>query len=759
MSTLAPPRPSEAPSPVEMAPRLAPRPRARFNPLVFLALLTPPEGWLAIIGFAAAAEGLAVSISRAGWQPGLTGLPWLAGLAVALSYLFSRGGRSSWIYWPLGLVIGPMAAVRLPAAAFLPVNMGWRDQMVTLTARLVDWINHGLQGRIIQDDVLISFAIAVFLFLWIYVCYLPAVRVRLAWIGSGLLAAPLFANVLFKPSTGGRWLALWAAGSLLMILAASVRRRERFYARLGFFSWRQGSRLSLAGGVAMAGVTTLAFSMAPGVPFSQALNDLYQKLNGPIGNARSAYDQMGVPRQVDLAEVRQDSFTPLLKFLGPFRPGTELVMKVRTDKSRYQQGIVFDEYSHIGWTNSRFDRFDQNNSSEFNTFTALTQTAKDKDREQVAEDVIQVKPVGALLFAPPQPLGASVQLKGDGWGDLRATSVVQPNQLYNSAALESTAAAESLAAASGAAPTDLRLAFTQLPPDMPSRLRDLAVQVTAGKTSAFDKAVALESYVRTLPFDTEIPAPPEGRDGVDWYLFDMRRGYSDYDSSAMAVLLRELNIPARVVSGYAPGQLNEDGWYYITQKDAHTWTQAYFPGYGWIDFEPSPDLPPFPRRSLTQENQPGGAEPTVQPSASPTPANGGQAIPTPIGGGGSSQPNNPPVKFPWWLLVLAAAGGGAIWYIRRILQGSPGASLAYMRVALAGTLLGLRPHSWQTPQEYGRQLQARRRFHAGSTETITSLYSAHRYSAAGLDTEANVRAWLAWQQLKRRLLPFGKRRS
>src|SRR5713226_150785 len=224
-------------------------------------------------------------------------------------------------------------------------------------------------------------------------------------------------------------------------------------------------------------------------------------------------------------------------------------MKIRSDRARYEQGLVFDHYDHDGWTNTRFNQF-QNNTNEFSTLTAAQETSRDRDRKQIAEDIIAVRPAGALVFAAPQPLGASLRLRGDGFGSLRATQEIQPNQLYTAAALESLATAEALASANGPIPSAVAQPFLQLPPDMPPRIKQLAEQQTAGRTTAFDKAVALETFLRTFPFDTETPPPPEGRDGVDWFLFELRRGYCDYNSSAMAVMLRTLGIPARVAAGY-----------------------------------------------------------------------------------------------------------------------------------------------------------------------------------------------------------------
>ncbi len=148
------------------------------------------------------------------------------------------------------------------------------------------------------------------------------------------------------------------------------------------------------------------------------------------------------------------------------------------------------------------------NSSEFSTLTATRDTAHDRDRIRVTEEIIQVAPKGALLFAAPQPFGADVRLKGDGFGNLRATSVIQPNQRYTSVSLESTATADALAAASGPIPQDIRTTYLQLPGDLPSRIKQLADQQTAGRSSPFLKAAALEAYLRDDSLRSGNPATP-----------------------------------------------------------------------------------------------------------------------------------------------------------------------------------------------------------------------------------------------------------
>ncbi|MCB9150587.1 MAG: transglutaminase domain-containing protein [Caldilineaceae bacterium] len=90
------------------------------------------------------------------------------------------------------------------------------------------------------------------------------------------------------------------------------------------------------------------------------------------------------------------------------------------------------------------------------------------------------------------------------------------------------------------------------------------------------------------PYNEEIEAPADDVDPVAYFLFDIKEGYCDYYATAMVMMLRSLGIPARAVSGCAEGTFDEESQVYIiTEKDAHTWVEVYFPTYGWIEFEPT----------------------------------------------------------------------------------------------------------------------------------------------------------------------------
>ncbi len=138
-------------------------------------------------------------------------------------------------------------------------------------------------------------------------------------------------------------------------------------------------------------------------------------------------------------------------------------------------------------------------------------------------------------------------------------------------------------------------AYLQLPPNLDPRILTKARQVTANAKTMFDMALDLENYLRTsYTYSTSVQAPP-GIEPTAWLLFhSTHSAYCNYFASAMTVMARELGMPARVVIGYTNGTYDPKAQLStVRATDAHAWTQIYFAGYGWINFEPSPSFPSF----------------------------------------------------------------------------------------------------------------------------------------------------------------------
>ena len=131
--------------------------------------------------------------------------------------------------------------------------------------------------------------------------------------------------------------------------------------------------------------------------------------------------------------------------------------------------------------------------------------------------------------------------------------------------------------------------YTQLPDDLPLRVRDLAEQWTADADNPYDKAQAIKERLSTFQYTLEVEPPPFDADGVDHFLFTLREGYSEYFSSAMTVMLRSVGIPSRMVTGYTEGNkvVGED-IYLVLDSNSHGWLEVYMPRFGWIPFEATP---------------------------------------------------------------------------------------------------------------------------------------------------------------------------
>lgn len=201
-------------------------------------------------------------------------------------------------------------------------------------------------------------------------------------------------------------------------------------------------------------------------------------------------------------------------------------------------------------------------------------------------------------------------------------------------------------------------------------LRALAAEVTQGAGTAYDRALALQSYFRDssrFRYDTSVEAGSS--DDAVWDFLESRRGYCVQYATSMTVLARTLGIPARLGVGFLPGRLGSDRTYRITGADAHAWPELYFPGSGWVRFEPTPAVqtgpPPAwsnPYAASATAPQPSAAAPVapVAPSAAPSAS---AAAPVPATTGRAASPARAPLAATAAAVLLAAAGA-LLWWLR-----------------------------------------------------------------------------------------------
>ncbi|WDL95476.1 DUF4129 domain-containing transglutaminase family protein [Alicyclobacillus sp. ALC3] len=183
----------------------------------------------------------------------------------------------------------------------------------------------------------------------------------------------------------------------------------------------------------------------------------------------------------------------------------------------------------------------------------------------------------------------------------------------------------------------------RLPSTLPARVRQLAQQLAVGTNSELGKVQSVETYLdNNEQYATQgIPVPGPHQDYVDQFLFETHKGYCNNFSTAMAVLLRAEGIPTRWVTGFSTGTLDTSykgpgKRYIITNADAHSWVQVYFPGAGWIPFDPTPNyyMAYSPSKAVSITPPASSGTTTTAPKVKP------RKLPVPLPNSGGSAPSS-----------------------------------------------------------------------------------------------------------------------
>ncbi|MFM8321735.1 MAG: DUF3488 and DUF4129 domain-containing transglutaminase family protein, partial [Chloroflexota bacterium] len=269
----------------------------------------------------------------------------------------------------------------------------------------------------------------------------------------------------------------------------------------------------------------------------------------------------------------------------------------------YWRARTFDEYQDGQW----FSNIDTNYSYDPNS--PDLPLAPGVGRWRAEFEITSAVHMGTL-FTPPQPLwvdrAGQVQYARDPDGTLDIASfisspAVAPGEIYHVGSSLSAPTIQQMRQAGQQYPEHITARYLQLPETITPRTRQLAEQITAGLETPYEKVLAVTRYLRqNMTYVQQIEAQkPEGQEAVDWFLFDLKQGFCNYYSTAEIVLLRAVGIPARWSVGYAQGELLTDDTlrnndrlsYLVRQKDAHAWPEVYFPGIGWVEFEPTAAQP------------------------------------------------------------------------------------------------------------------------------------------------------------------------
>ena len=337
---------------------------------------------------------------------------------------------------------------------------------------------------------------------------------------------------------------------------------------------------------------------------------------------------------------------------GTASPTDDPVMQVKTPQRALLRATVKNEYTGLAWADTtsgrrylfvsprfsslRRDLFDQSRPQE----TALLPGSRTLEVSMLAEGA-------STLFLTQRflsPKGEGIVSYFSPSSEVFSTRSLQPGDSYAFSGRLLDASGEGVRSAvlSSLDPSDphyetVKNTYLQLPSSVEPEVYQIAHELTEGFSNDFDRAAALCLYLqRSFPYSLTQSEPPLTRDFVSWFLLEEKRGYCTSFASSMTVLARAAGLPARYVEGYAASP-DSDGIARVTQQDGHAWTEIYFPGFGWLTFDPTPGSAPdyggpdnSPAGSKDDpQNDDHPSDSSVTPTPSPTPMPTPSPSPTP----------------------------------------------------------------------------------------------------------------------------------
>ncbi|MBI2862526.1 MAG: hypothetical protein HYX89_06880 [Chloroflexi bacterium] len=284
-------------------------------------------------------------------------------------------------------------------------------------------------------------------------------------------------------------------------------------------------------------------------------------------------------------------FTPEMNLRSRSWPTNVVVMYVRSPVISYWRGLTFDQYTGSEWRStvapaplpfSPAGRY------------PLPYSAAGASDQRYSQTYYIVRPQPNVIFTGyravrlyfPREL---VYATGEDVGTFQTQQALPAGTSYVADSIVPIVDPEALRA--DAIPPNIDKRYLQLPV-VSERVRSLALAITQGRTTAYEKAKAIEDYLTTnYGYDLDIPPLRPGQEVSDVLLFQDRRGFCQQFATTMVVLLRITGIPARVVTGYAPGAYNPiTGLFAVRARDAHSWVEVPFDRYGWVPFNPTPSV-------------------------------------------------------------------------------------------------------------------------------------------------------------------------
>lgn len=716
----------------------------------------PAEGWLPLLLLAVAAYSLVYviitvnsTVVHASILIGSTAVGLIAGFAIAKIHRFPQA------LLHLGAILGGhWLSVWLTSSA---LHIPWTG-LISAIGATITYPNGNQFGSIVFLFYLtfLSYFLAYFGAWLVYRAHLP-------WLLTIVYSAILLINLNVARAGQDFTLLLVVFLAALIALIARVQLADLLaqWRQAGLYTNRPWLRDLTARFMNIASVLTLLIVITGwlfptlGQPPQGAA--LWQDINNAWTNVSQGHIPWQNPTQILQAyQVPTEFFGSQMAISGSVHlPSGEVLDYTSSAGGQYLAGFTYDHFDGHTWTS-----LSASNSANYNAnVSLLDQHSPPGSVTSVNAAVTLVQPplsAQRYIFAPfnPETFSVPATLYGipivSAWGQ---QSVLKAGEQYQVTSLVPTVSPSELAQyplpgvdlrpwSTDSNYTMLAALYLQKPADITNTTRQTLLTWTKGATSAYDALKRIQDHLSNtgeFTYSLDNPPIPSNVDVVDW-LLRTKQGYCTYYATAMTIMARMLGVPARIVNGFAPGTYDAQRRVWVVNgTDAHSWVQAYFPNYGWINFEPTPGY------ALTgSSHTPPAATPTAtphphQPAATPTASRGqpqrGSQPPSLSGGSNPTSLNasQQVLLFGGTIILLLCSLAALLFALARywwqnLYAKSPPIAAMFWRLSYVAGLLGFTSRPSQTPYEYGQRLCRAAPRQAPAIWRLTELFVRDRWA-------------------------------
>ncbi len=575
--------------------------------------------WTAILLLSVVLSAAYTRLIATGWTESLdvtrsiTYLGLMAGLVLGFSrfsprwtFIFALFFGTFVVPWRIGKVFGDSVA--------------WSERLISLAGRLEVIIRHLIEQRPVPDNLF--FIVLMSIILWVISVHAGYSLTRNANPWSMTLPAGVVIVLIhsYDPLSSRLWyLVAYLFFSLLIIARlVYIKNRKRWEQNHTYMPPYLGVdfvRIATMATVILLLVTWTAPALANSIPAAQSA---WQQIKQPWNELRNTLDNAFASLKSSLGIVA-DYYGPNLGLGRGNRLSDTVVFYAFASEEPpdgvryYWRARVYDIYQN-GWSTSlqttremEPDKFDLNlPDTHDNTNTNYPfsfQVGVPFSTLMTPHQTVWVSRPSKIEYAP-NPDG-SIDL-----ASMRASPPLKAGETYQARASFNMVTVDKLRKSGTEYPEWVTERYLQLPDSITNRTIELGNRLAGNLETPYDKAAAITNFLRlNIDYAESVPTLPVDQDLVDWFIFDLGKGFCNYYASAEIVLLRSVGVPARMAVGYAQGEKipDSDSWI-IRQKDAHAWPEVYFPGIGWVEFEPTASQPVLVRPlGFTPENSPGSA--------------------------------------------------------------------------------------------------------------------------------------------------------